>query len=219
MILFSSPARLPMLTVIASLRRQFRRSALVLLTLLGVGTIPASAKKAPPVAQRFDVGTYALELKLPHHWEVEVHQDDGYVLFGYNDRPAMVVKAAVGLFRIVIPAQARSADPVKLAAAYATHDLSGAQKAFLGGNAHLLPFAKKPKPLNEGQLYSFAEPKDANGIRGQSTEFVRGWVFFPNSYATDGVIFLILGRQKTPITEFRPAELEWVEELVTSIHR
>ena len=121
--------------------------------------------KSPPSGRALDLGTYRLEVAAAKHWEVEAKPEQGYVLFFYSDKPAMTENATIGLFRSLVPAAARSADRATLAAAYATNDLSGVQQALFKSNARLMRMSKKTKSINGGELFSFGEPKDAQGVR------------------------------------------------------
>ena len=124
----------------------------------------------------------------------------------------------IGLFRIVVPPEARAADRPELARAYAINDASGALSALLANNLPKLTLAsKKGEAINGGNLLDFLETADANGLRRSSTKFVRVSVFFPISYPENGTIFLIIGREQFNRQEFRPIELERMKEIVSGI--
>lgn len=189
----------------------------VSLAALFLGLVAVAGAKAPPAVQVLDVGSYRLEVATVRNWECAVKPEQGYVLFLYADKPALLTHATIGLFRIVVPAGARGGDRAELAAAYATHDASGAQQALFKANAGLRPFTKKPKAFEGGELFSYAEPSDASGRRRSSSTYIRGWVFFPRNYTATGALFLVLGRQDTPDLQIRPDELERAEEIIAGI--
>ena len=179
-------------------------------------TARVAAKPAPP-SHSLDVGTYRIEVTPPKNWQSDVKPELGCVLFQYTDRPAMTTAATIGVFRIVVPAAARGADRAELASAYATHDMSGAQQSLFKSNAQLMRMGKKTLTLAGGQVFGFAELLDAKDARLSSSKFTRAWVFFPKSYDQDGGIFLVLGKQETPVDEVRPSELLWVEDILAGI--
>ena len=182
-----------------------------------LGLAAVAAAKAPPVVSRLILGSYRLEVADVRNWERVVNPERGYVLFLYTDKPALRTHATIGLFRIVVPADARGGDRAKLAGDYATRDASGMQQMFFKTNAGLKSFTRKPKSFQGGELFSYAEPNDANGLRQSSTTFIRGWVFFPRDFAETGALFLVLGRQDTPDLQTRPDELARVEEIIAGI--
>jgi len=169
------------------------------------------------VAQVFELRTFRLEVAPPRGWEAKASPPHGYVLFNYTDKPALTTAATLGVFRIVAPAAVRQGDRLEVARGYATHDLAGVQQALFKANADLRPLSRRPKAINGGLLFSFAEAADAENLRVSSSEFVRGWVFFPAGFAQDGTLFLLLGRQTTPSNESRPDELAWAEDIVAGL--
>jgi len=181
------------------------------------GLTVADAKPPPPAAQVFEMHTFRLEVAAPRGWESKASPPHGYVLFNYTDKPALTTAATLGVFRIVAPAAVRQGDHLEVARGYATHDLAGVQRALFKSNADLRPMSRRPKAINGGLLFSFAEPADAENLRVSSSEFVRGWVFFPAEFARDGTLFLLLGRQTTPSNEIRPDELAWVEDIIAGL--
>lgn len=194
-----------------------RRVTLLSLALILLTHAAAGGPKTKPASQVLDVGTFRLEIAPEHNWVSRAKPELGCVLFQYSDQPALTVTATIGLFRLVTPPEARTGDRDQLAAAYATYDISGAQQALFKSNAQLMPLSKKPKEINGGQLLSFAEPLDAREIRARSTRFIRAWVFFPKTYAADGVLFLALGKQESTTDQVRPAELEKIGEIIAGI--
>jgi hypothetical protein len=181
------------------------------------GLAVADAKPPPPVPQVFEMRTFRLEVAPPRGWEAQATPAHGYVLFNYTDKPALTTAATIGLFRIVAPAAVRQSDRLEVARGYATHDLAGVQQALFKSNADLRPLSRRPKAIHGGLLFSFAEPADAENLRVSSSEFVRGWVFFPAEFAQDGILFVLLGRQTTPSNEVRPDELAWAEDIIAGL--
>ena len=186
------------------------------LALLLSGSAAASEKTAPP-AQVLDVGSFRVKFVPPPNWKSTVVRKSACVIFQYVDEPAETLDATIGVFRSVVPPAARAEDRVKIAAAYATLDVSGAQQALFKSNAHLALLSPNAKTINGGQLLSYAEPIDANGRRAKSTKFVRAWIFFPRSYAETGALYLVLGREQSSYMEIRPAELDKAEEIIAGI--
>jgi hypothetical protein len=189
----------------------------ILLTGIFLGLVAVAGAKAPPAVQVLDVGSFRLEIAPERNWESNVKPEQRYVVFHYLDKPAMSTRATLGLFRLVVPAEARAGDRAELAAVYATHDISGAQQMLFKSNARLVPLSKKTKTLNSGQLFSFAEPLDVLYARTSSTTFIRAWVFFPRNYLENGVLFLVLGKQESISPEVRPGKLERAEEILGGI--
>ena len=185
------------------------------LAVLGVAV--TDAKPPPPAAQVFEMRTFRLEVAPPRGWEAKASPQHGYVLFNYTDKPALTTAATLGVFRIVAPTVVRQSDRLEVARGYATHDLAGVQQALFKSNADLRPLSRRPKTINGGLLFSFAEAADADNLRVSSSEFVRGWVFFPAEFAQDGTLFLLLGRQTTPSNEIRPDELAWAEDIIAGL--
>lgn len=178
----------------------------------------APAKEKPQLAaQVLEVGSFRLEWVPAQNWQSKVIRESACAIFQYTDEPARTIAATIGLFRLVVPLQARSSDRIKLAAAYATHDVAGAQKALFGSNAQLVLLSKTAKAINGGQLLSYAEPIDVRSDRSSSTEFVRAWIYFPRSYVENGALYLVLGREQSAYLEFRPTELEKAEEIIAGI--
>jgi hypothetical protein len=46
---------------------------------------------------------------------------------------------------------------------------------------------------------------------------VRAWVFFPPSFAENGALYLVLGREQSTDLESGPTELEKAEEIIAGI--
>ena len=190
-----------------------------LLLLLTV-TLPLQGARTPPAPpQVFILRTFELEVTPPRGWAAKAKPEHGYVLFNYTDKPAMTTAATLGVFRIVTPAAIRKSDRLEIARTYLTHDFAGIQQEMFKSNADLRPLSRRPKALNGGQLYRFAEPADADNVRVSSSEFVRGWIFFPAEFAQDGALYLLLGRQTTPSNEVRPEELAWAEDIIVGLRR
>ena len=202
----SLPARIPL----------HRAIAWISLAALA-GLVVADAKPPAPAAQVFEMHTFRLEVAAPRGWEAKASPPHGYVLFNYTDKPALTTAATFGVFRIVAPAAVRQGDRLEVARGYATYDLAGVQQALFKANADLRPLSRRPKAINGGQLFSFAEVADADNLRVSSSEFVRGWAFFPAEFAQDGTLFLLLCRQTTPSNEVRPDELAWAEDIIAGL--
>lgn len=179
---------------------------------------PMPAKeKAKLTAEVLDAGSFRVEWVPAQNWRPSVHREANCATFLYADEPARTIAAAIGVFRLAVPSQARSTDRIQLAAAYATQDVSGAQKALFGSSAKLMLLSKTGQAINGGQLLSYAEPIDVLGDRSRSTQFVRAWVFFPPRYAETGAFYLVLGREQSTDLESRPTELEKAEEIIAGL--
>ncbi len=200
------------------LRRTLWRDAylagLVLLAVLAGGALPA---RAGTNVSPLDGGGFHIALGPAHNWTSDPKPAQGCILFQYTDRPALTTAATIGVFRIVVPPEARTAEHAELAAAYATYDLSGAQQALFKSRVQFVPLSKKPKSVHGGQLLSFGDRLDANNQRIESTRFLRAWVFFPPSFSRDGVLYFVLGKEECNFTQVRPSVLEYAEEIVAAI--
>lgn len=200
----------------SSTQRWARAATAAVLTFLLCARAPAR-EKSRPAPQVLDAGSFRLEVAPARNWQSKVTRESACAVFQYTDAPAETMAVTIGVFRLVVPPAARTGDRIQVAAAFATHDVAGAQKALFGSNAGLVLFSKKAKAVNGGQLFSYVEPIDAQGARSGSTRFVRAWMFFPRAYAENGALYLILGREQSTDLEPRPAELEKAEEIIAGI--
>jgi hypothetical protein len=177
----------------------------------------AATEAAKPAAAALDAGTFRLQWVPAEDWQAKVHRESDCVLFQYKEEPGETVAATIGVFRLVVPAQARSADKAQLGAAYVTQDVAGVQKALFHENANLKLQSKNPEAIGGGLLFSYAESLDVALNRSSSTKFFRAWVFFPQAYAANGAFYLLLGREESAMLEVRPAALEFAQELIAGI--
>jgi hypothetical protein len=179
---------------------------------------PAPAKEKPePAAQIVDAGSFRVDFVPARNWQAKVIRESDCVVFQYVDEPARTLGVTIGVFRLVVPPAARGGDRIQLAAAYAVHDVAGAQKALLGAPAGLVLHPKTPRALNGGQLLGFVEPVEKSESRTSSTKFIRAWVLFPSAFPANGALYLILGREQSSMMETRPAELDKADEIIAGI--
>jgi hypothetical protein len=179
---------------------------------------PASGREKPkPAAQTVDAGSFRVEFVPARNWQAKVIRASDGVVFQYVDAPARTMEATIGVFRLVVPPAARGADRLQLAAAYAVHDVAGAQKALFRAPAGLVLLSRMPQTSNGGELLGFVEPVEKSASRTSSTMFIRAWVLFPPGFATNGALYLILGREQSTLMEPRPSELDKADEIIAGI--
>lgn len=181
------------------------------------GNAATNASPSPPM---IEVGSYQIKLALAPGWRALVQKENGYVLLAYadaSDPDLASIGVKIGLFRIVVPTEARQVDRVALAQAYVVQDAAGAQKALFATVTKLVLGNRRGVPLNGGTLLEYIEPIDAMQGRKMSTVFVRACVFFPPSYAKDGVLFLAFGRQESAHLAARADELDIMRQAVAGI--
>jgi len=194
-----------------------RWGACVALVFLSPASGATKAKMDPPI-QRLDARSFQVVLASLPGWSAKILKDSPGVLFQYVDEPARTDKATIGVFRLVVPADARNTSLVQLGEAYAIDDLAGAQVALFKVKSRLMLVSRAPEAFSGGQLLSYMEDVDAQDARSRTTKFVRAWVFFPKSYAQDGGLYLVLGHETFRDMQLRPVQLERATEIIAGLH-
>ncbi len=184
-------------------------------SLIPVCSTLSAAEKSP--LRDIDAGAFHVSVSLSTRWSYEVIQSQSCIIFRYADAKVPTAKATVAIFRLIVPPEARRADPLQLANAYVIADVSGAQAALLKNRADLALESKKPGKLPGGSLYSYLESIDARHARESSTAFTHGAALFPDSFANDGAFFLLLGKEEFVRSEIRPDELDLIRDIAAGL--
>jgi hypothetical protein len=179
-----------------------------------------AAPKPKPEPFTVDVGAYRVNLMLDHRWRTEFDKEAGYVVLNYANTPKLsdaTIVATICLFRFVVPAEARGADRLELAAAFAIKDVTGAQKALFGTSTRLVRSGRNGESIKGGTVVRYVEPVDRSNSREKGTLFVRAVVFFPDAFPNDGALFLLVGKHDSHELVRKPEELEMMSMVLAGI--